>query len=274
VSKALSVLLFFLAGALCIALGFLAYGADHQMLAAVAVSLGATIVAVVVVNYLWAQVGGDPLLHAVHEMREATAIVGDALGTGLRRVYTNRRQVNYDEEHRLIEVAKEVFFLSLVFQIRPNDDLKRSLLTCVRRGGHVRILVSDPDTGIDVDDEYPSALRVRQYAEDDTEEDRMRTSIHDTLRYLTALKADLAEEGGDVAERFEFRVLARLTIYCQLTGIDDRLQVAHYCNKRRGVDSPTFVLEKAGDRSLYAVYREEFEYLWKKAAETTSPVAT
>ena len=261
--------LFFVSGAFLLAVGVILHLYKHQLACAVLLSLGTTVIAVVVVNFLWSKSGGEPVQRIMEDMRGASELFSDAFETGLRRVHQVRR-IDYEEQHRLISTAKSVSILSLIFKVAQSQELKRSLRKCVENGGRIRILLSRPNIDIENKDKVPSPFRLRQYAEGDFGIDRMHRELQDTLNFLRTIENDIKTDSPEKAHCFEYKVLSKYAIYFSMTCIDDRLQVSHYSNKRRGVDSPTMLIEKvASSRSLFNVYMEEFEYLWDKAELVT-----
>ncbi len=261
--------LFLICGAFLIAVGVILHLYEHPLACAVLLSIGSTIVAVVMVNFLWSKSGGEPVQRIIEEMRGASELFSDAFETGLRRVHHVRR-VDYEEQHRLISTAKSVSILSLIFKVAESQELKRSFRKCVKNGGRIRILLSKPYMDIECIDKVPSPFRLRQYAEGDFGIDRMHREIKDTLKFLGIIKNNVKTDNPEKAHCFEYRVISKYAIYFSMTCIDDRLRVSHYSNKSRGVDSPTMLIEKvASPRSLLNVYMEEFEYLWDKAELVT-----
>lgn len=58
--------------------------------AEVLASVGISVLAVSMVEWLWRQVGGEPLLKEVRQLQRATALLRDLDGTGIVRVYSKR----------------------------------------------------------------------------------------------------------------------------------------------------------------------------------------
>ena len=252
--------LFIISGAFFLAVGIILHHNEYQLACTFLLSIGATVIAVVLVNFLWSKSGGEPLQQIIEEMRGASELFSDALETGLRRVQPIR-SINYQEQHNLVSTAKSVSILSLIFNVVRSRELKKSLKRCVENGGRIRILLLSPNTN----DNTPSPLKLRQYAESDFT-NRIPNQVQDTLEFLRTIKKDIKINKSGKEAYFEFKVISNYVIYYSMTCIDDRVQVSHYSNNRRGVDSPTMLIENvASPNSLYKVYMEEFEYLWDKA---------
>jgi hypothetical protein len=50
-------------------------------------NLGISVTTVTIVEYIWKQVGGDPMSKAIDRLRVATLLLRDLEGTGMRRIY-------------------------------------------------------------------------------------------------------------------------------------------------------------------------------------------
>ena len=261
--------IFSLTGALFIATGVIAQLLGSQFASLILASIGTTIISIVLVNFLWEQSGGEPVLRALEMLRSSSQIVNDSMDTGIFNLYEHRRAIDYQKLNSKIADARNVFVLSLVFKVTQSLQIKQSIIKCVGSGGRVRIVVSDPG-GREMehgDTDVPAPLRLRMIAEKDTENHRMSAEIVDTLDFLMDLKSDLSErEGAQKAARFEVRVLSSHVIYFSLLGIDEEVLVTTYSNKHRGLDSPTMTVRRTSSpRALYGFYRDEFDYLWRKA---------
>jgi hypothetical protein len=173
------------------------------------------------------------------------SIASDGPATGVRGIFRNRLalDLNHNALNEKINSANVVNIASLVFNVQQSRDLKKSLELCVRRGGRVRILLSDlypaKISGGQISNSSKSAkilwpLRLRQYAEKDLDHKRLPTELRDMMQ------------------------------------IDTTMIVTFYCNKQQGNGSPTLRLERTSDeRCLFVLFEEEFNYLW----ETAKPVS-
>jgi hypothetical protein len=209
------------------------------------------------------------------------SIASDGPATGVRGIFRNRLalDLNHNALNEKINSANVVNIASLVFNVQQSRDLKKSLELCVRRGGRVRILLSDlypaKISGGQISNSSKSAkilwpLRLRQYAEKDLDHNRLPTELRAALSFLADLREDLYKQSEQSIERFEVRLLSRYVMYMYMMQIDTTMIVTFYCNKQQGNGSPTLRLERTSDeRCLFVLFEEEFNYLW----ETAKPVS-
>ena len=95
----------------------------------------------------------------------------------------------------------------------------------------------------------------------------MEREIRDTISFLDDTINDIQKDAPNKAKNFQYKLLSTHVIYCSIMGIDQRIYLTNYLNKYQGKSSPTMIIEKTNnERSLYEVYKKEFEYLWKKAS--------
>ena len=114
-------------------------------------------------------------------------------------------------------------------------------------------------------------MKIRQKAEKDLTDNRMVAEIKSTIEFLEDTKNRIKTEIPSCVNNFQYNLLSAYTIYCAITGVDGKIYLTNYLNKRQGLESPTLIIEKtSSNRSLYAIYKEEFEFLWKKSQESST----
>ncbi|TDO67687.1 hypothetical protein EV651_103601 [Kribbella sp. VKM Ac-2571] len=178
----------------------------------------------------------------------ATAAAGLA---GVTAIYTSRTEFSHEiPTPKLFDSASEVaaagLSLNLICQQYP--DLK---LRALLRRASVRLLFLDPD-GESIQ---------RRNREEGHEEGHLSAWSRGNINIMSRLRDDL----GEAADKLELRMYDE-TIRFNLMFIDQRLCVMQtYLPALRGLDSPTFVMERTGNESsdLYSVYHHIFASLWE-----------
>ena len=266
-SEKIYYVIFLLSGLLLLSVGIIFVGLlKNQVISYIFLSLGTTIIAVILVNFLWEKSGGEPVLKSLEILEKSSKIINDSTNTGVYRIFHNRRTIRYDIINEEISTAKEVFIVSLIFRVAQSPHLEESILKCIKNDGIVRILISSPEITKDGKSQKPLPLEVRQYAEKDLVRDRMLAEIEDTVEYLKDVKEKIQNCTPNNAKNFQYKLLSTHTMYCSIMGIDQRIYLTNYLNKYQGLSSPTMIIEKTDSKqSLYKIYKEEFDYLWKKA---------
>lgn len=265
-------LIFILSGLLLVSAGFILGFLGYDWIKVIPISMGTTVISIVLVNFLWERSGGEPILKSLDILKRSSQIVSDSIETGLYKIYHNRRDIDYNLLNAEMGKANEAFILSLVFKVAQSLQLRESILKCVENGGTVRILISAPTirTRGAQKAQVPLPLRLRQYAEQDLRNNRMPAEINDTIDYLRDIKKEVTDRFPSKTDNFEYSLLSTHVIYSSIIGIDQKIILTSYCNKQQGLGSPTMLIEKTNSpRSFYQIYKEEFEYLWKKAKSST-----
>jgi hypothetical protein len=245
----------------------------------VALSLGASLAALGLLQLIWLLAGGEPLSAEVQnlgketgrlseEIRAATDTLRDLHRAGIERVYSERGGRELIKEwSELAEEAERIDLLGLTMyhEWLYYEELKELLLEVAgRAGGEVRILVLPPvpeDSGQEVDAWLGNPnykLRRLQPGEDNGHvlEGYLR-SAHESLDELRK-RTD--------GKRLEVRYLKECTPYCMLVRIDGYIYVAPYLASAQGENS--FAISVREHSELFEVYRKEFETMW--AAEAGS----
>jgi len=258
-------LIFLLSGTVLILLGVIVNQSGYEAYSSIPTSLGTTVISIVLVSYLWERTGGEPILRSLEILKQSSQIVSDSMDTGLYKLYSNRRNINYEDINAEISKAKEVFIVSMVLKVVLSVQLKKSFLHCIKNGGKVRILISAPFTNEAGTLVVPPPVRLRQHAEHDLSNNRIPAEIKDAVDFLDEIKQQVALEFPERVDNFEYKVISTHVIYFSMTAIDHVIRVTHYCNKHQGLDCPTLVIQKTtSPKDLFQFYSDEFEYLWKK----------
>jgi len=261
--------MFLLSGSILILAGIIFYQLQCQIASNLLLSLGTTAIAVVLVTILWEHSGGEPFIKKLDNLEKSNEIISDSIATGVYRIFHNRMVLFNEKTYSIINSeisnAKEVFILSLVFNVTQSKELQKNILNCIKNDGVVRILISAPEITEKGESKKPLPLELRQHAEkDDT--GKMKAEIRYTIKYLEDIKKGIQNDTPNNAQNFQYKLLSTHVMYCSIIGIDQKMYLTNYLNKYQGLSSPTMIIEKTNDkRSLYEVYKEQFEYLWKKA---------
>lgn len=257
--------MFLLSGSVLILAGIIFYQLQCQIASNLLFSLGTTIIAVVLVNFLWEKSGGEPILKSLAILKKSSEIINDSLETGVHKIL-HKRELDYDSINKEICTAKEVFIASLVFRAAQSLELRDSIIKCIKNNGTVRILIPAPEITKEGKSQKPLPLELREHAEKDFI-DRIGVEIRDTIAFLDDTINNIQNDAPNKAKNFQYKLLSTHVMYCSIMGIDQRIYLTNYLNKYQGKSSPTMIIEKTNnERSLYEVYKKEFEYLWKKAS--------
>jgi hypothetical protein len=218
-------------------------------------NLGISVIAVTVVEYIWKQVGGDPISRAIDRLRIATLLLGDLEGTGIERIYSERQDSDARMWHQRVAAASEVDLMSLCLSrdwlLRPEfrETIERA---AGERRTRYRILVLDPRSEL-------ASQRARE-----EEKKEFLPTIEQSLATLMGMRKRL---GAEIAGTyFQIKVANRANVYCRIIRADDMMLVTKYLCHSSGGTSPTLELH-GKDTSWFRKFTDEFEYMWELASE-------
>ena len=242
-------------------------------------NFGIVVIAVVVVEFLWKLVGGNPLLEAIKLLQTSTALLKDLEGSGIVRIYSERRKWEPDLKGFLhyVASAEEVDMMGNV--LRNNWMSNQDFIDIIEDATHqkkckFRILLLDPheksnilkqrsnDEAVwDSDDEKEEAQKV-SYG-------HMRTDIIDSLHQLGNVKNKLQKENS---QYLEIKVVNQSNMYCNIVRADDKMIMSKYLLSVRGSGAPTIEIQ-GKDTVFYKKFHKEFEEMWKRGEEWKKNIA-
>lgn len=218
-------------------------------------NLGISVTAVTIVEYIWKQVGGDPMSKAIDRLRVATLLLRDLEGTGMRRIYAERRDSDMHIWHQRIESASEVDLMSMCLSrdLLERPELRRTIEDAAgERRTRFRILVLDPTSEV-----------AMQRAQEENKREFLPT-IEQSLVTLGAMSQRLGPEIAST--HFQIKVISRTNIYCRIVRADDTMLVTKYLCHSTGSGSPTLELH-GEDTSWFRKFANEFDRMWELATE-------
>jgi hypothetical protein len=244
-------------------------GAERPIPASITASLGASIAAICIIEWLWEQFGGAPLAQqigdfqtatdgALAQLRTATSSLRDLEGTGVLRMYASRGQELHqrvDLWAELLSHAKEVDLMGLTLYREWFEHERlcagvRNVLS--QNDGQVRIIVLDRDQGSSI------KQRLVQPGEIDRE-GLLRGLLGGTYAELKKLVPEMrpyVQRGA-----LQIRLIRECTLYAMVIRIDDYMFVAPYVASAVGEFSFAMALE-GRNRRAYDIYQRELEAIF------------
>ena len=236
--------------------------------------LGIVVIAVVIVEFLWKFVGGDPLLKAIKVLQTSTSLLKDLEGSGIERIYSERKEwePNLNDFLQYVASAREVDMMGNV--LRNNWMSNQKFIKILERRTQqkeckFRILLLDPDENTNILKQRSKDEAIWNWNDEKKEEkakisyDRMRTDIIESLSQLEMIKSELNEENS---QYLEIKVVNQSNIYCNIIRADDMMTVAKYLLSVRGSRAPTLIIH-GKDTSFYKMFSNEFENMWKRGVD-------
>lgn len=223
------------------------------------------VLTVVIVEFLWDTLGGDPSRRAVAELntnfesvRAAAGLVGDSLTTGLERVYaaSSLAGTKQDWMHRLQSATRRVDLMGYTLHVWTESDAFQDVLVrLVQTGVEVNVVMMDPDNPdlrLLVNDEQVENLTVES----------VQSQIRASLRAFNAVRSKL--EGQGSTKNYTVKVLGRGLILAQLCRTDERMTCIQYLSFAVASSTPLFAVH-GSNTTLFQKYEAEFKAVWARA---------
>ncbi len=250
--------------------------------AIVLLSVAGALLAVVVLQMIWAFTGGEPVRRQIEAMRSEVRALHDVSIAGIDRVHRQRQEVSDEMVDRwsvLGARAKRIDLLGLTLDREwlSNDDLLAVLKQVAeKRQGQVRLLLLPQQT---YDPRQPPAPAEGEVpAENLSFEARVRQPGEEgggvLLGYIQKAHRHLGELTNGGSGSLEIRTLRFCMPYCLIIRIDDYMYVAPYRASTLGEHSLALEVHSAPGHSVFEMYRREFEAIWTaEAPSAPSPSA-
>jgi len=252
--------IFWLFGALIVIVSVLAQliqGPGWKLVSQIAQNIGMAIIAVSIIDWIWRQVGGDPLMNAITDLRSATTLLSDLHGTGLQRVFISRDLTTEYRRHLIekMQNAKEVDMVGIALRSGWASTTEFQEVLKARSKADktsFRIAVFDPSAKVTAQ---------RSFEEDGKSTHRVSESASSTLRILSTIKNELAERDK---RAMQIKVVSKTNLYCSIIRVDDFMFVTKYLLHLSGSNSETYVID-GKDGSYFKMYMEEFNAIWNRS---------
>ena len=223
------------------------------------------ILTVVVIDFLWSIVGGDPVSESLltlratlGDLRTSVRLLEDSNKTGLRRIFATSGAAGSQQDwmNRLKSARSSVDLMGYSLHVWTRGrDFENTLARMAREGVRIRVLIMAPDNP-----EITAFVNHRQIG--GITLDMVREEIKAALQAFKKIAANLDCSPGEA--NFELRMLKGGVVVAQICRTDSKLTAIQYLYS--AVASRTPLLEVEGEESdLFEVYLEEFEQVWKLA---------
>jgi hypothetical protein len=275
---------------LFIAYHFLPVDKRPEFLSAALLNAAFVIIAVAMLNFIWWLAGGEPisttlnsfvqsigqsskLLEAsqitqettLRELRQSTRLLEDSRQTGIQQILAVSRDFEYKGGNwmkQLTNAQMEVDLMGFALLVwTKGHNFKSEILNLIRKGVNIRILIMDPQN--DYFHSFVNKYQIASLKNDAAVIEEVRAA-----QYVFEEIAEEVREGEKPRGKFEFRMVRKGLIVCQICRTDDVLIAVPYLFSVVASESPLIVVQ--GDKSgLYQVYQKEFVQLWNLNSPST-----
>jgi|GEM_PF-3054572 len=222
------------------------------------------VLTVVILNFLWELMGGEPISKTLDDLRKSTLLIQDSQETGVRRVLAESSSFATPDKwmERLKSAEEAIDLMGYTLHVwTKGSGLEQAMLNLVHRGVKVRILIMDEGN-----QHLESLINTAIIGIAGT--NFTRTEIQGAQEAFHRI----ATKVGDNA-KFELRTAKRGLITCQICRTDSEIVAIPYLYSVVASQSPLMLI-RGTDTRMFKLYKSEFDHLWDLNAPTsqTQPV--
>ena len=218
-------------------------------------NLGVIILTVVIVNFLWSMVGGEPMEKMLEDITKTFKLVSDGYNDGMRRAILSSNKFNtYGGWAELLKKAdKKVDMMGYsLHNWCKSEKFEEILSELESKGVEIRIMIMDPENpAFDAGLNYEGVSGV-------TRESMVQETV--TCEKCVKEARTMCKEGK--TSTIQYVKIKKGLTESQIIRIDNYVYVIPYLYSMHTSDSPLFVYE-AQDGGFFYKYVKEFEGLWK-----------
>lgn len=263
--------IFLLIGALLLVIAFLLQ--TNTFLDTALFNAAFVILAVVILNFLWSLLGGEPISNELkqltekmerslqtvdHKLQQSFEIVNDSHATGVVGLSISGKFPPTLWVEKLRNAQQEVDLMGYTLLTWINTpDFEGDILKLVRKGVKIHVLIMDqanPNFSSFINCDLPGTSIERT-----TQELQDAHKVFENVRLkVQAMKS--ADSSGD----FEVRAARKGLITCNLFRADTEMVVVNYIYWQQAVMSPLILVQHGNEESnLFQIYQKEFDHIWE-----------
>jgi len=220
--------------------------------------VGFIILTVVIINWLWEVMGGEPISETLAQFRSTVRLLNDSHVSGIERVVPVSGEFGNhgDWMERLRSANREVDLMGYSLHVWTRGyNFQEEVEELVKRGVNLRIMIMDEDNqniSCFVDNPQIPYISIEQVKE----EIRIVKRIFETL-------IEKMDSSGDIKNgSLKFRTIKRGIASCQICRTDNEMTIVCYLYSIVVSHSPLFLI-RGHDSKLYSTYLKEFNSLWE-----------
>jgi hypothetical protein len=269
-------LVFFIIGFLLLVVAFLISTSEERsgvirFLGSASQDLAFIILTIVVVDFLWAILGGEPinqvlkmLTDTLREMRASVKLLEESKTTGLEQIYAVSGALGSHSYwmSRLASAKEKIDLMGYSLHVwTRGENFENVVVKLAQSGVKIRVLTMDENN-----EDLESLINSRQISSVST------AAAREEVRVVRKVFVDISNylKGTQSSGNFEFRTLKKGVIVCQLCRTDSELTMVQYLYSVVASRSPVMLI-RGQDTQLFDVYSREFERLWEIAETPEVP---
>src|SRR6266567_2350888 len=248
--------IFLIIGALLLALAF--FLQTNAFLSSAFFNAAFVMLAVVILNLLWALLGGEPVSNAIEQLKESFQILKQSNETGVVGLSLSGKFSRNEWGERLRNSQQQVDLMgyTLLTWIKTTN-FENEVLKLVQKGVRIRILILD-----EINPHFDSFINSHLAG---TSIERTRSELKDARKAFENIIQEVqATQTANSPGDFELRTAKEGLITCNICRTDSTMIVVSYMYWQKAVTSPLLlILQSQEEPNLFQAYQEEFDRLWE-----------
>lgn len=224
--------------------------------------ISVVILTIIIINYLWNSLGGEPLEKSIEKLSQSVSnlddsvkLLEDSKRTGLIRAFgvSGSFGSHTDWMNRFINTKSNLDIMGYTLAVwTKGNNFENEVITLAKKGVKIRILTMDANNP-----KLFSIINTKHIATISNEE--IVESLKTTLKQFKIIEEKL--EQLNLSDFYQIKTLKEGVILSQLCRTDDDLTIIPYLYTDIGARSPLLFV-KGVQTELFKVYNQEFEKLW------------
>jgi hypothetical protein len=249
----------------CVVLVDYAEKTAAEVIGTAILTIAFAVLTVVVLNFLWGVMGGEPIQQSIARLRNAIDLVNDSYVSGVRRLYSHAHSFgSQDWTDQLQGASRQVDLMGYTLHSWwMGGQFPETVGFLLRAGVSVRVLVMDERNELFGKGERPDLPQ--------KSEANLRTELRTALKSFGNLQAATSALPGNLT----VKTVTQGSVKWHLCRVDHRMIAIPYMHTVLGAKCPLMVVDRAKD-GIFEGLVQEFEDLWSDADEfaATRPAGT
>ncbi len=219
-------------------------------------NIGFVILTIVIVNFLWFLLGGEPLEEMICKSVDTLKLASDGLRGGLYRAFlTSSNFTTSSEWVALLKKAnKNVDMMGYsLHMLTRTTAFQDTLKELANRNVKVRILIMDSEN-----EHFTAGLNFEGI--DSMTFESMKDEITACTKCVEGAQSSVPRNKKN---NIKFSKIKKGLTECQIIRIDSKIYVTPYLYSKHTADSPLFVFREQKN-GYYEKYLEEFNTIWRQ----------
>lgn len=220
----------------------------------VLLNIGFVILTIVIVNFLWFLLGGDPTEKMIEKSVSTLTLASDGFDSGLYRAFSSSSEfATASQWVSLLKDTKEhvdMMGYSLHILTRTTE-LQNKLINLANCNVQIRILIMDENN-----EHFSAGLNIEGISSMTLES--MKEEVRSCRQCIDYIMSNVKE---NKRKNINFKTISKGLTECQIIRTDDKIFITPYLYSKHTSDSPLFIARKQNG-GYYDKYVEEFEMLW------------